>query len=97
MYLHIKSIPEIARLSKSDRKIAVKKIFKELGLGWRYALLTCLSIVVGILSAGSAAQFGFNGDVVGAIAYVTWIGGWVAGHLMVVNLIVAPKIKDLSL
>lgn len=92
MYFQIGSLPELAKLSKAERRRKIKEITTELSLGTKYAVLIAVSVVLCVIGSGVAASANLNGDVVGGIGYGVLFGSWFLGHLIIVNWIVRPKI-----
>lgn len=94
MYLRISSFPDLARLTKDERKHKTKEITQKLSLGSKYTILTVASVILCFFGLGVAANANLNGDVVGGIGYGVLFGSWFLGHLMIVNWIVYPRINE---
>lgn len=70
LHFSISGFPEIRRMPGKQRKELVIQLTKELSLGVKYAVLTGVSIQVGILVAGIVANnTDIGGDAIGNFAY----------------------------
>jgi small-conductance mechanosensitive channel len=94
MYLRISSFPDLARLTKDERKRKTKEITQKLSLGSKYTILIVASVILCIFGSGAATNADLIGAVVGGIGYCVLFGSWFLGHLMIVNWIVYPRINE---
>ncbi|MDR7088635.1 hypothetical protein [Cellvibrio fibrivorans] len=94
MYFQINSFPELAKLTKAERKRKIKEITQGLSLGSKYTVLIVVSVILCVIGSGIAANADLNGDVVGGIGYSVLFSSWFLGHLIIVNWIVYPKLNE---
>lgn len=97
MYWSISDFPELKKFNKSVRRRILIMITKELSLGSKYAIVTFISMLLGVVSTLLVGTLTSNGDIIGYTAYAVFGMSALLGYLYIINIYVRKNIKRMRL
>lgn len=97
MYLNLNAIPEIKKLSSSDRKKIKLRIFQDASIGTKIAVNIIISIFICISVSVFAKKYGVHTARLEVVMYISFFISLLLGHLCIVNFIIVPRVRSYKL